>query len=107
MAKKTFVELVDDLDGGPATETVSFSLDNVGYEIDLSGPNAHTLRDHLAVYSAAARRVGGQRQPRSRPGAEGSRDLDAIRAWARTHGHTVADRGRVSKAVLEAFDSAH
>ena len=36
MAQKVQVLLVDDLDGGEASETVSFSLDGTAYEIDLS-----------------------------------------------------------------------
>jgi hypothetical protein len=48
MAQKVTVLLVDDLDGGPADETVSFSLDGVSYEIDLSAANATSFRDSLA-----------------------------------------------------------
>ena len=40
MAQKTVVLLEDDLDGGVATETVTFSLDGVSYEMDLSEKNA-------------------------------------------------------------------
>ena len=40
MAKRTVVVLEDDLDGGPADETVTFALDGVSYEIDLSSSNA-------------------------------------------------------------------
>ena len=36
MATKTTVVLEDDLDGGPADETVRFGLDGVEYEIDLT-----------------------------------------------------------------------
>ena len=49
MAKKVQVLLVDDLDkSSPADETVSFSLDGVSYEIDLTSDNAAKLRDDLA-----------------------------------------------------------
>ncbi|MBN9328662.1 MAG: Lsr2 family protein, partial [Cellulomonas sp.] len=36
MAQKVQVILVDDLDGGTADETVTFGLDGVSYEIDLT-----------------------------------------------------------------------
>jgi hypothetical protein len=36
MATKIAVTLEDDLDGGPADETVRFAIDGTGYEIDLS-----------------------------------------------------------------------
>jgi hypothetical protein len=40
MAQITQVTLVDDLDGGEAAESVSFSLDGKTYEIDLSEKHA-------------------------------------------------------------------
>ena len=57
MARKTVVALEDDLSGGPADETVCFSLDGVDYEIDLSSRNAEQLRNELDVFVAAARRL--------------------------------------------------
>ena len=45
MAQKVEVLLVDDIDGGEADETVSFSIDGTSYEIDLSKKNAAKLRD--------------------------------------------------------------
>ena len=45
MAQKVNIVLVDDLDGTEATETVTFGLDGVSYEIDLSAANATRLRD--------------------------------------------------------------
>ena len=58
MAQKVQVLLVDDIDGGEASETVSFALDGNSYEIDLSGKNATKLRDAFAKYVGAARKVG-------------------------------------------------
>ena len=45
MAQRVNIVLEDDLDGTDADETVTFALDGVGYEIDLSSANAATLRD--------------------------------------------------------------
>ena len=50
MARETVTRLLDDLDGGVAHETVSFGIDGVMYEIDLSSKNAKKLRSELAVY---------------------------------------------------------
>jgi hypothetical protein len=44
MAQETIVRLLDDIDGKPADETVSFSLDGITYEIDLRAKNADKLR---------------------------------------------------------------
>ena len=57
MAQKHIVQLIDDLDGSAATETVSFSLDGAAYEIDLSAGNATKLRDALSNYIANGRRA--------------------------------------------------
>lgn len=108
MAKRTFTKLIDDLDGSDAAETVSFAVDGVSYEIDLSDSNAAKLRDDLAVWTAHATRVGGRRRTGSSPARSGGgEDLDAIRTWARANGHDVADRGRISSKVKEAYAAAH
>ena len=49
VATKITVVLEDDLDGGPADETVRFGLDGVEYEIDLSKQHARTFRRELRV----------------------------------------------------------
>jgi len=104
MAQKVQVVLVDDLDGGSASETVTFALDGVSYEIDLSEKNAASLRSDLASWIAAGRRVSG-RKTVSR--GRGSSDAAKIREWARTHGHDVPERGRVSASIREAYAAAH
>jgi hypothetical protein len=58
VVQKTVVELVDDIDGSEAQETVSFGLDGAAYEIDLTGEHAAALRDSLAPYVGAARKAG-------------------------------------------------
>ena len=47
MAREVIEKIVDDLDGGDATETVSFGLDGTSYEIDLSKKNAAAFRKLL------------------------------------------------------------
>ena len=109
MAKRTIttIELTDDVDGGKAERTVAFGFDGANYEIDLSKKNAAAFERALRPYVDAARKVGRVNGRRGRRGAGGpSRDLGAVRAWARANGHAVSDRGRVPAAVLEAFDSA-
>jgi hypothetical protein len=112
MAKKVQVLLVDDIDkSSPADETVSFSLDGVSYEIDLTSDNASRLRDDLAVWIGHAERTGGRRST-SRAGGKSTgsarkADLGAVREWARGNGYQVSDRGRISAEVQEAYDRAH
>ncbi|MGL5850207.1 MAG: histone-like nucleoid-structuring protein Lsr2 [Phycicoccus sp.] len=110
MAKKVQVLLVDDLDkSSTADETVSFSLDGVSYEIDLTSSNAAKLRDELAVWIGHAERTGGRRNTRgaTSKGSGRKSDLGAVRDWARSKGYTVSDRGRISAEVQSAYDKAH
>ena len=105
MAQRMQIILEDDFDGGNADETVTFSVDGVDYEIDLSTDNAGGLRDALAPWVAHARKTGGRRKRGVKP-ASGSSTSD-IRAWALDNGHEVSTRGRVSAEVREAFERAH
>ncbi len=102
MAHKVHVQLTDDIDGGEATQTVPFSLDGVAYEIDLSDENAGELRDGLAQFVSAGRRIGAgsSRSPVDREKA------GVIRAWARANGYRIANRGRISARVTAAFAAA-
>jgi hypothetical protein len=110
MAKKVQVLLVDDIDkSSPADETVSFALDGVSYEIDLTAENAGKLRDDLAMWIGHAERTGGRRSTTRAGGrsAGRTRDLGAVREWARSNGYKVSDRGRISAEVQEAYDKAN
>lgn len=106
MAQQTVVRLTDDLDGGKAAETVTFALDGITYEIDLSGRNAKALRAAIAPYASKARRQSstGARVTK-RTVLDG--DPRAVRAWAKREGYDVPDRGRIPSAVNEAYRNAH
>ncbi|MGH8969635.1 MAG: histone-like nucleoid-structuring protein Lsr2 [Actinomycetes bacterium] len=108
MAQKVQVILVDDVDGGSADETVSFSLDGVAYEIDLSAANAAKMRDSFAPYVGTARRVGGRSAGRGRTRRAGRDTRTAeIREWARQNGQKVNERGRIPADVVAAYERAH
>ncbi|WP_347041626.1 histone-like nucleoid-structuring protein Lsr2 [Brachybacterium nesterenkovii] len=107
MARKTFIELIDDIDGSKADETVTFSLDGVGYEIDLNSENAQKLRDELGTWISTARRVSGRRTTRSASSSSSSEETARIRAWARENGYQVSDRGRISGEIRKAYQAAH
>ena len=112
MAQRVNVVLVDDIDGSDAEETVSFALDGVDYEIDLSDQHAGELRNALSLYIGHARRTGGRRKSGRRastPAAadDGGTSAAEIRAWARENGWEVPERGRVSAEVREAYAAAN
>ena len=106
MARKVQYLLVDDMDGGEAEETVSFSLDGVAYEIDLSKKNAQAMRDSLAQYVGAARRTGGRRGRGGRGGrGRSGGETAAIRDWAREQGMKISDRGRIPADIIEKYEN--
>lgn len=110
MAQRVQIILEDDLDGGDASETVTFGLDGVTYEIDLNEKNAGVLRDTLAGYVGAGRRVSGRRSSGSSSASRSrsnSGELSKIREWARANGHQVSDRGRISQKVRDAYAKAN
>jgi len=108
------VQLIDDVDGTEGGETVTFALDGVTYEIDLSEKNATKLRDAFSAWVGHGRRVSGRLTTAGR-GSGGSRkssssagnDSAAIREWARSNGRTVSERGRISAEVRDAYAAAH
>jgi hypothetical protein len=110
MARVVVEQLVDDLDGGKAVETVHFSYRGVDYEVDLSTRNAKALDKSLAPYLDAARAVPRKRPVPRRSTARGSAtapDPRAVRAWARSQGIEVNDRGRVPASVAGLYAEAH
>jgi hypothetical protein len=74
---------------------------------DLSDENAARLRDALAPYVAAARRVGrGRGRAAATPSpARQRRNLAEARGWLRNNGYPVKDRGRIPDEWLHHFDT--
>ena len=110
MAQKHIVRLIDDLTGTEAAETVTFALDGAKYEIDLSAENAAKLRETLSIYIANGRRSS---RSAARAGAprRGSRadheQTAAIRAWARSNGFRIGDKGRIPTHVIDAYNASN
>jgi Lsr2 len=106
MATKMTVVLEDDLDGGPADETVQFGIGGTDYEIDLSKKNAAAFRRQLAPFIEHARKAGrGQRRRLGRTAASRERS-GGIRAWAKDQGIAVSERGRIPASVVEQYQAA-
>ncbi len=114
MAKQIITKLLDDLDGGEADETLSFALDGMAYQIDLSSANSKKLRDFLDPYLEAAQRVGrvgsGAQLVSSRRSSSQTQTFAmnreenaAIRAWAAEAGYEVSDRGRIPQHISDAY----
>jgi hypothetical protein len=110
MAKRVIQELIDDLDGKAADESVAFGVDGVQYSIDLSKKNAEKLRAALKPYISAGTKVGrsatlpARSAGRGRGTTRGDRDQNrAIREWAQSAGFQVSDRGRIKQEIVDQF----
>ena len=112
MAQKVRIILEDDLDGGPADETIRFGLDGAHDESDLSSANAARLRDAIRPVVAKSRRVQGTATQRTRAPrgtaapVKRNPETAAIREWAKANGHKVSDRGRIHQDIQDAYYEA-
>ena len=109
MAQKVQTLFIDDIDGSAAEGAVRFGLDGTDYEIDLNAEHAQQLRDALAAYMRAGRRVSGSsRRPARGAGrrpASGPNSTE-VREWAKAQGIEVKDRGRVPAELVVKFKEA-
>lgn len=109
----TDVQLIDDIDGSPATTTIEFGVNGKNYVIDLSDDNAAAFNKALAPYIEHARRA--RRAPtnkrKSRSSSEAARikrqKNAEIRAWALENGMTVSKRGQLGQDTIAAYEDAH
>lgn len=107
MLKKTQVtELIDDIDGTPATASVNFSVGGIPYVIDLSEANLREFQAALAPYIKHGRRAAA-RKPRSAAGRTKRRKAAEIRAWGIEKGYLKSARGRLGPTVIAAYEAAH
>lgn len=117
MARQTTVTVTDDLDGSANATEVSFSFDGTSWTIDLGAKNRAALEKALKPYIAKATQQPAPRTRRSRavssgkgarrvPAGRSRGDLAEVRAWAKSNGYAVSDRGRISAEVQRAYDSA-
>lgn len=118
MAERVTIELVDDLDGSVADETVHFTWEGKALVVDLNKKNADKLRKAIEPFVAAARPGATVQAPaaRRRPsgGSSSAKRQDSgsqaptsvIRAWARENSIEVPDRGRLKPDVLQAWEAA-
>lgn len=111
MAQRVQVELVDDLNGEVAQETVRFGVDGTDYEIDLTTENAEKLRSTLSEYVGKARKArGGRKNQGSQQTGSGARskreDTQQIRQWAQENGYNPSSRGRITQSIVDAYNEA-
>ena len=92
-----------------AAETIPVSIGGEGGEIDLCSAHAEEFRKVTAPWLAVAHRPASGSQPASAVPrtAAGRRERARIRAWAKSQGMSVADYGRMSAEIYDAYAKAH
>jgi hypothetical protein len=108
MAIKQQVSLIDDMDPSGQTiadETVPFGFRGRQYEIDLATVNAKAFEEAVAPYISAARTVTVSRGGRDRSPQQRERSA-LCRAWLKSRGEEVPERGRIPKKLIEKWEAA-
>lgn len=118
MAQAVRVRLVDDLDGGEAHETVTFSFEGKPREIELSHENAAKFRQFMQPYMDASRPAradniaakGAPAVPTASPPApqaatqtQQREEAAAIREWCARHHLPVNKLGRIPTNTRRAW----
>lgn len=85
-------------------QSLKFSWGGKNYEIDLCQKDADKMSNALTPYAEAARKLAGSGKP-FRNVATGP-DPRAVRAWAKSKGIEVNDRGRVPQELVAQFVEA-
>jgi hypothetical protein len=110
MAKEVITRLLDDLDGGEATETVRFGLDGKQFEIDLNAKNSEKLRKALSPFVEKARSASsapaGRRGAARRRGGDRDFEPSAVREWAAKKKIQLSSRGRIPGDIVEQYKAA-
>lgn len=106
MATKRSVIITDDLDGSSKAETVIFGINGVTYEIDLGSKNRAKLERTLRPFIDHGRRVTSRSRRRAAVRSDRAENA-AVRAWAKSAGLPVSERGRISADVIRKYQAAH
>ncbi len=105
MAIRSVVE--SDLSGKPQAATVTFGLADTWYEIDLTPEEREDLEKSLQSYVARGRKATPIVEKKRVVPETTPEERDEIRKWAKAQGYEFADRGRIPKQVMAAYDKAH
>lgn len=91
--------IVDDLDGTDTNvATISFSFQDVSYEIDLSPANLEKLAKGLAPFITKGREV-----VKKVPSGGANGEAAAIRIWCKQQGIEQSDKGKIGAKVREKY----
>jgi ribosome-binding protein aMBF1 (putative translation factor) len=107
MASQTTITISCDICGSTKdAQTHTISLDGQAREIDLCGKDGRALDKVASKYVPHARKVRRAPATGRRTVSDRERSAD-IRAWAKSKGFQVSDRGRIPENVEREYAAAH
>jgi nucleoid-associated protein Lsr2 len=84
-----------------------FSFDGRDYEIDLCARHSNRLDETISRYAEHARKSSARPPNVKRRTAAHRQHSAGVRAWAKTMGIAVGDRGRIPADVVSRYEAAH
>ena len=107
MAQQVSVTITCDICGSSKdVQTHTISLDGQAREIDLCGKDGRALAKVASKYVPHARKVRRATAAGRRTTTDRQHSAD-IRAWAKSQGFEVSDRGRIPADVEHQYSAAH
>ena len=111
MAQRVSVSYACDYDDKeiPAGQqrNIKFGIDGQEYEIDLCARHGQRLSEVVGRFAEHARKATVKGPKRRRRTTANRQRSAEIRAWAKSSGIEVSDRGRIPGHVLVGFESSH
>ena len=109
MAQRVSVTYACDYDDKEIPEgeqrSVTFGIDGQDYEIDLCAKHSERLTEAIGKFAEHARKAVMRGTRRRRRTTANRRRSAEIRAWAKSSGIEVSDRGRIPGHVLAGFET--
>lgn len=116
MARRAIIEMLDDFDDSPASETIEYVFDGVKYSIDLSEENAAEFRAMMEPWNEAAWQKKPIKRQYTRKSGNPAMAKFAIadpevrrkvRKWANENGFAPLPPGYLRPEVQKAYKAAH
>lgn len=96
-----------DISGKTDAATITFGLADTWYEIDLTDEERKELEQKFKSYVTKGRKAEPKEQKKQVVPETTAEERDKIRDWGRDQGFEFAERGRIPKKVMRAYDKAH
>ncbi|MEU7159168.1 Lsr2 family protein [Streptomyces chrestomyceticus] len=110
MAQRIITIYTDDLTGEESRDATphTIAVDGIAYEFDLTPDSYDQLMEAVGPFLKAGRRVGRIKSGAgARKAQSGGGDTAKIRAWAKSKGYEINDRGRVPANIRKAYVDAN